>query len=563
MATVAGVSVLAAGTVVAATGSAGAAAAATVTGMEAALPANAAPAPAVTVDSVSCASAGNCAAVGNYIDTSGNFQGLLLSEVSGTWATGTEAALPANAATAASSQSVTVGSVSCASAGNCTAVGSYLDSSGGQQGLLLSEVSGTWGTGTEAALPTGTASDPIVNLRSVSCASAGNCSAVGSYADSSGFSQGLLLSESSGTWGTGAEAALPAGAGTNPAVTVDSVSCASAGNCAAVGNYIDTSGNQQGLVLSQVSGTWATGAEAALPASAGTNPFATVDSVSCASAGNCTAVGGYLDSSGDSQGLLLSEVSGTWATGAEAALPADAGTNPDASLPSVSCASVGNCTAFGNYFDNSGGEPGVLLTQTSGTWATGAEVPLPANANSTPLAVPDAVSCASAANCSAVGVYADSTDHAQGLLVNQVSSACSGLTIANKAPAQTGKRGKPGRWSFKVSTHNCTGGALHAMTLRGSSAKWISGASATVRPSRGTVSIDVSHRGVMITWRGFSLASLAAASITVRVSGTVPSSAVCGSLEPISGAWSATGQTAANTGVSSGPSRIATIKITC
>ena len=507
MATVAGVSVLAAGTVVAATGSAGAAAAATVTGMEAALPANAAPAPAVTVDSVSCASAGNCAAVGNYIDTSGNFQGLLLSEVSGTWATGTEAALPANAATAASSQSVTVGSVSCASAGNCTAVGSYLDSSGGQQGLLLSEVSGTWGTGTEAALPTGTASDPIVNLRSVSCASAGNCSAVGSYADSSGFSQGLLLSESSGTWGTRAEAALPAGAGTNPAVTVDSVSCASAGNCAAVGNYIDTSGNQQGLVLSQVSGTWA--------------------------------------------------------TGAEAALPADAGTNPDASLPSVSCASVGNCTAFGNYFDNSGGEPGVLLTQTSGTWATGAEVPLPANANSTPLAVPDAVSCASAANCSAVGVYADSTDHAQGLLVNQVSSACSGLTIANKAPAQTGKRGKPGRWSFKVSTHNCTGGALHAMTLRGSSAKWISGASATVRPSRGTVSIDVSHRGVMITWRGFSLASLAAASITVRVSGTVPSSAVCGSLEPISGAWSATGQTAANTGVSSGPSRIATIKITC
>ena len=44
------------------------------------------------------------------------------------------------------------------------------------------------------------------------------------------------------------------------------------------------------------------GVEAPLPANAGKNPDAYVSSVSCASAGNCTAVGSYTDSSGHSRG---------------------------------------------------------------------------------------------------------------------------------------------------------------------------------------------------------------------------------------------------------------------
>ena len=171
----------------------------------------------------------------------------------------------------------------------------------------------------------------------------------------------LLLTETSGTWAAGVEASLPANAN-NTSAGLGSVSCASAGNCTAVGYYEDSSGHQQGLLLSETSGTWATGVEASLPANAGTNPNATsylgvvrlggelrrrrplrrqlgpltgaaverdvghvgdrrrgvaarkrrhepedagLDSVSCASAGNCTAVGGYTDSSGHEQGLLL------------------------------------------------------------------------------------------------------------------------------------------------------------------------------------------------------------------------------------------------------------------
>lgn len=92
-------------------------------------------------------------------------------------------------------------SVSCVSAGNCSAVGTYEDSSGLQQGLLLTESAGHWATGVEAAPPEGT--DGAV-LSSVKCPSPGNCSAVGSCGD-----QGLLLTQPAGTWRTGVEAVMP------------------------------------------------------------------------------------------------------------------------------------------------------------------------------------------------------------------------------------------------------------------------------------------------------------------------------------------------------------------
>src|SRR5437588_605592 len=94
----------------------------------------------------------------------------------------------------------------------------------------------SWATGAEAILPATARSDPDVGLNAVSCASAGNCTAVGSYSDTSGFRRGLVLTETAGTWATGVEASLPGNAASNPKVSIGSVSCASAGNCSAVGN---------------------------------------------------------------------------------------------------------------------------------------------------------------------------------------------------------------------------------------------------------------------------------------------------------------------------------------
>jgi hypothetical protein len=86
------------------------------------------------------------------------------------------------------------------------------------------------------------------------------------------------------------------------------------------------------------------------------------------------------DSSGAREGLLLTETAGKWRAGVEAHLPANAATqNQSAPLDSVSCASGRNCSAVGNYKDSSGTVRGLLLTETAGSWRTGVEAVLPAN----------------------------------------------------------------------------------------------------------------------------------------------------------------------------------------
>jgi hypothetical protein len=407
--------------VVAAAGGAVAVAATTVS--KAPLPANAGSNPAINMASVSCTSAGNCTAVGTYGDNSDHRQGLLLTETSGTWAAA-EAPLPTGAAT---KPAVDVLSVSCASVGNCAAVGTYRDNSGHFQGLLLTETSGTWWAA-EAPLPAGAGSTPATFLSSVSCAPAGHCTAVGEYHDSSRNTQGLLLTDTSGTW-RAARAPLPAGVASNPATSLTSVSCATAGGCTAVGAYDDTSFNIQGLLLTKTSGRWRA-AKALPPAGAASNPFTSLHSVSCASAGNCAAVGTYDDGAGLTQGLLLSQTSGTWATGAEAVLPPNAGPNPGVELSSVSCASAGNCTAIGTYNDRSFNSLGLLLSQTSGTWATGIKAPLPTGVASNQGVVLSSVSCALAAHCTAVGSYTDNSGNRQGVLLGQTAA----IWAAAKAP---------------------------------------------------------------------------------------------------------------------------------
>jgi hypothetical protein len=87
--------------------------------------------------------------------------------------------------------------LSCASAGNCSAGGYYVEKPGRSgQVFVVSEVSGTWGTAEQvpgtAALNIGGSDD----LPSLSCSSAGNCSAGGYYTDKSGDTQAFLVSES-------------------------------------------------------------------------------------------------------------------------------------------------------------------------------------------------------------------------------------------------------------------------------------------------------------------------------------------------------------------------------
>jgi hypothetical protein len=454
-------------------------------GSAAVLPANAATGKQqiVSLNSVSCASAGNCSAVGGYVDSSGNTQGLLMTETAGIWATGVEAALPADAA---ANPHVSLDLVSCASAGNCSAVGGYADSSGNSQLLLLTEADGVWEAGVAAALPANARAGGG-GLGAVSCASAGNCSAVGFYTTRSKNMEPLLLSEKAGSWVTGVEAKLPANAATRKrSAPLNSVSCASPGKCSAVGGYFDKSGNSQALLLNEKAGRWSPGVEGKLPANtAATHKYSgetvLLLAVSCASAGRCSAVGSYCavrgcnrigkgsGSSGE-QGLLLTEKAGRWRTGVEAKLPANAAkTGPLQYLNSISCASAGNCSAVGSYFDSSLKTHLVLLTEKAGHWAKGVKAALPTNAAAAQAELGvNSVSCSSAGNCTAAGTYSGSgQDNTHPLLLTETAGVWArGVAVALPANASA-----PSQYSWVTVScafaQDCSGAGFYADSSNG------------------------------------------------------------------------------------------------
>src|SRR6266487_4683701 len=184
---------------------------------------------------------------------------------------------------------------------------------------------------------------------SVSCASAGNCAAVGSYTDGSGHQQAFVVSERDGHWRKAIEVPGSGALNKGGLALAVSVSCPSAGNCAAVGDYLDGSGHLQAFVVSERDGHWRKAIE--VPGSGALNQGSSAQalSVSCTSAGNCAAVGCYLDGSGHRQAFVVSERDGHWRKAIE--VPGSGALNKggEAQALSVSCTSAGNCAAVGSY----------------------------------------------------------------------------------------------------------------------------------------------------------------------------------------------------------------------
>jgi hypothetical protein len=198
-----------------------------------------------------------------------------------------------------------VDSVSCPSAGNCTAGGGYTDRGGNAQVFVASERSGVWGQAIEmpglGALNAG--SD--ASLNSVSCAAPGNCAAGGDYDEP--YPSAFVASERNGAWERAISVpglqALNRG---RLGASVNSVSCASPGNCAAGGSYSDSGSNGQGFVAVETNGAWGPAIE--VPGLGALNKGdAWVSSVSCAAPGNCAAGGGYTDRGSNFQGYAVSQ----------------------------------------------------------------------------------------------------------------------------------------------------------------------------------------------------------------------------------------------------------------
>ncbi len=376
------------------------------------------------VTSVSCPSHGYCAAVGNYANApsdSSSSEGFVVSRQNGKW--GKALVVPGLAKVDAGLSELD--SVSCASPGNCTAGGFYLDQfSTAQWAFVVTERNGKWGNVTQVAHALNIAG--FGEVYSVSCPSAGNCAATGYYGggpdDSS--TAPFVVNQRNGKWGAAIE--VPGAGALNAAndSRANSISCASAGNCALGGFYLDSAGARQAFVASERNGTWDSAIEVPGTASVNLGGQAEVYSVSCSAPANCAA-GGYYEATvfnetAKWQAFVVTERNGTWAKAVAVLRTPSINDNvPGAGVQSVSCPSTGSCTASGAYIDGTGRLEALVVSQRKGKWGTATIVPGSGALNAGNQAEAPTLSCPSAGNCVIGGSYTGSRGHSQAFLASE------------------------------------------------------------------------------------------------------------------------------------------------
>jgi hypothetical protein len=165
-------------------------------------------------------------------------------------------------------------------------------------------------------------------------------------------------------------------------------------------------------VVNEVNGTWRRAIEVPGTAALNRGGTASVASVSCARLDDCSAGGFYSDVFGQHQAFVVNEVNGTWRRAIEVpGTPALNKGGDNGAVTSVSCASPGNCSAGGHASPSS--FPGAFVAnEVNGTWHTAIRLPGTGTSNSNVYSV----SCAAAGNCSAGGYVSSNA-----FVVNEVN----------------------------------------------------------------------------------------------------------------------------------------------
>jgi hypothetical protein len=332
-----------------------------------------------SVNALACGAPGSCSVVGSY-ETAAGTHAFIATQTGGVWSAATELDLPANADHP--TPGALLHSVACGSDGSCAAVGSYKDGTGTYRAMVASQASGVWSPASELTLPVG-ASDAY--LYTVACGAARSCTALGSYVDVSGGSRAMVSELTGGSWSSASQLALPSDArAPDPNAYVASVACGAAGACAAVGSYIDTSSTVRAMVVSQANGVWSAAMPLVVPADA--SPNASLNAVACGAPGSCAAAGSYVDAAGALRPMTAAQSGATWSSASSLELAANADpANPDAYVSSLACGAAASCTLAGRYAATSSGTRAMVASALPQAAPPPAQDPAPV-ATTTPTA---------------------------------------------------------------------------------------------------------------------------------------------------------------------------------
>jgi len=350
--------------------------------------ATAATAPGNELVSVSCVSTTNCLAVGENLNGDGGNGTPLTEKWNGSKWTATAALkLPAGG------KGGGLSGVECKSASECIAVGGYVKSGTASFALAAKWNGKAWTTFTAP----GTAGEDTF-LDGLSCVSATDCVATGSFTTDAGNDAAPLADSWNGSKWT--QLANPKTLSGSQFGVLASVACVAAKSCVATG--LDANSTAAGELAETWNGSAWTMTKT--PATGTDTIINELIGVSCLSLKNCSAVGENLtvtsttiETTGDAQhwnGTMWSNVTVPWA--------ASAG---DTALTGVSCVSPTDCVAVGmsNINEDSvANDPGraASAVYNGKTW-TVKSVPAPAKGKGSLLG---GVTCRSTTYCAAVGL---------------------------------------------------------------------------------------------------------------------------------------------------------------
>jgi len=360
------------------------------------------------LSSVACTADGACTAGGNYQAAGRQIEPMVATQSHGRWSRGMPLALPAGAATQPYAQ---VNGIACRSAGNCVAVGDYeYGKAWDLQAFIATESHGRWARAFTPRLPANAGSPASAELQAVACTPDGSCAAAGSYQDSSGNAQTMVLSKPpAGPWRQATEIASPPNAAANPDAFMTGISCSAPGTCVAVGNYSVSPTQFEAMGAVELRGTWHRATQIAAPRGAIASTFTAITSVSCLAAGPCLGAGQYAVSATQSRAMVVIESKGRFGRAmAITAVPPGASARPSSYLLGVSCPPSGVCVAVGGGRNRAGHSVAMYLVRSGGGWrASFLTPPDGATAGQRQLSALSAVSCTGTAHCSAVGYYHD------------------------------------------------------------------------------------------------------------------------------------------------------------
>ena len=428
----------------------------------------------IGIDALSCASPGNCSAGGHYTDSAQHRQAFVVTEDGGTW--GMPVELTSGGIPDFSSGEPLITSLTCPVADNCAVGGFYHDAAGNERPWISASINNVWDSVetigfagniipgglksritsmslcapfAECAIgltaPIGGSNEALVTtslnaqaqlvpgiqqlnaghaaeVDSVSCWSFGNCLAGGFYTGADHHAHPFIAPDINSTWGQGTEVpGLTNAAPVATAASVLSVSCPAAGDCSAGGFYTDDNQHEQAFVFGQANGTWLAPQPIPGVASLNTGGRAHVIAVSCGAPGDCAAVGQYAGDSG-TQGFALSEAGFTWS------MSPVVGLFPRGyAYTQVSCPAAGTCVAAGSSADASGHQRPFVQPETGGTWGSAQELAGNVNTGDGELT---ALSCPKPGSCAAGGSYTDARGNLQAFVADASPATSTSLSLA-------------------------------------------------------------------------------------------------------------------------------------